>query len=57
MTGESKRVATGKSAGIRQISSADNTPYPLNRTMFMSTFCLISVHKASEIQRIMILKG
>ena len=57
MTGESKRVATGKSAGIRQISSADNSHYPLNRSMFLSTFCLISVHKALNIRRIMILEG
>ena len=57
MTGESKRGATGKRAGIRQISSADNSHYPLNRSVFVSTFCLDSVHKALNIRRIMILKG
>ncbi len=45
------------SAGIQRIICADNSPYPLNRSMFLSTFCLISVHKASKIRRIMILEG
>ena len=43
-----------KSVGIEQISSADNSHYLLNRSMVLSTFCLISVHKALNIERIMI---
>ncbi len=42
------------SAGIQRIICADNRHYPLNRRVIVSTFCLISVHKASRIQRIMI---
>ncbi len=57
MDGESRRVATRRSAGIQQIICADNSHYPLNRSMFLSTFCLISVHKALKIRRIMILEG
>ena len=37
--------------------SADNSPYLLNLPLFLSTFCLISVQKASKIERIMFLGG
>jgi len=51
------RIHRQTNVGIRRISSADKSHYPLNRGVLPSTFCLISVHKPLKIRRIMILEG